>query len=103
MHAGFRVQVADAAAQLVENLHRMVGAGVVHADLSVYNLLWWQERLWIIDVPQAVDISINGQALDFLHRDLVNVAGWFSAKGVAFDADAQFGELAAAAFGSSEL
>jgi len=101
VHAGLsRPRVEDAAAQLVENLHRMVGAGVVHADLSVYNLLWWDARLWIIDVPQAVDISINGQALDFLHRDLVNVAGWFHAKGVTFDADQQFSELAAAAFGS---
>ena len=78
VHAGLdRVRVQDAAAQLVENLHRMAGAGVVHADLSVYNLLWWEARLWIIDVPQAVDVSLNGQALDFLHRDLVNVAGWF--------------------------
>ena len=98
VHAGLsHAGVEDAAAQLLENLHRMVAAGIVHADLSVYNLLWWQGRLWIIDVPQAVDISINGQSLEFLHRDLVNVAGWFRAKGVAFDADKQFSELVARA------
>jgi len=100
VHAGLsRPRVEDAAAQLVENLHRMVGAGVVHADLSVYNLLWWEGALWVIDVPQAVDIGTNDHALDFLHRDLVNVAAWFAARGVAFDAGQLFGELVAVAFG----
>jgi RIO kinase 1 len=101
VHAGLgRSGVEHAAEQLIENVHRMVDAGVVHADLSVYNLLWWDDMLWIIDVPQAVDIRINGQALDFLHRDLVNVQSWFDSKGIAFDTDELFGALAAAAFGS---
>ena len=50
-----RVQLA--ATQLIANLERMATEGVVHADLSVYNLLWWDDVLWIIDVPQAVDIT----------------------------------------------
>ena len=101
VHAGLnRSHAEHAASQLIENLRRMVDAGVVHADLSVFNLLWWKEVLWIIDVPQAVDISTNGQALDFLHRDLVNVGEWFRARGVAFDTDDLFSDLVAAAFGS---
>jgi RIO kinase 1 len=91
--------VAQARAQLVENLERMAGEGIVHADLSVYNLLWWEDRLWIIDVPQAVDITTNSRALDFLHRDLVNVAGWFRSKGVTFEPDRIFSELVAVALG----
>ena len=83
-----RDQVRDAREQLVADLHRMMGEGIVHADLSVYNLLWWEGRLWIIDVPQAVDVGANPQAFDFLHRDLTNVGAWFASKGVAFDADA---------------
>lgn len=83
-----RVEVERAAEQLVADLHRMMGEGVVHADLSVYNLLWWHDRLWIIDVPQAVEVGTNVQAFDFLHRDLTNVAAWFASKGVPFDADA---------------
>ena len=35
--------------------------------------LWWQDVVWIIDVPQAVDITTNTHAIDFLHRDLANV------------------------------
>jgi RIO kinase 1 len=80
--------MARAADQLVADLHRMTGEGLVHADLSVYNLLWWEDCLWIIDVPQAVEVGANAQAFDFLHRDLVNVGAWFASKGVAFDADA---------------
>lgn len=82
-----RRQAQEAADQLVADLHRMMAEGIVHADLSVYNLLWWGERLWIIDVPQAVEVGANAQALDFLHRDLTNVGSWFASKGVAFDAD----------------
>ena len=62
VHAGLIVCTCEhAAAQLVENLQRMAEAGVVHADLSVYNLLWWEDGLWIIDVPQAVDITTNSR------------------------------------------
>ena len=76
----------------------MVAAGVVHADLSVYNLLWWDEVLWIIDLPQAVDSVANSHTFDFLHRDLANVAEWFRARGLDFDPDALLSELVASAF-----
>ena len=95
-----RGDIERAAAQLVTNLEAMVGAGIVHADLSAFNLLWWEDRLWVIDVPQAVDIGVNDHAFEFLERDLANVAGWFAARGVDLDADGLFGELVAAAFGA---
>jgi len=65
----------------------MLAAGVVHADLSVYNVLWFEDRPWMIDVPQAVEVSAHAQALDLLRRDLGNVAPWFQRRGVAFDPD----------------
>jgi RIO kinase 1 len=79
--------------QLVENLHRMVAARLVHADLSAYNLLWWEDRLWLIDVPQAVDLANNKWALDFLFRDLVNVTGWFAGRGITVDPEGVFDDL----------
>jgi RIO kinase 1 len=98
VHAGLdRARGRHAARQLLENLRRMTAEGIVHADLSVYNLLWWEEELWIIDVPQAVEVSANSSALDFLHRDLVNVAGWFRSRDVAFDPEELFAELVATA------
>jgi RIO kinase 1 len=86
-------EAVGAAALLVEDLHRMVRAGVVHADLSAHNILWWQDRPWIIDVPQAVDLAVNIHGFDFLIRDLRNVGAWFNRRRVAFDAEAIFAEL----------
>ncbi len=96
-----RAGLQQAATMLVDNLHRMVGAGVVHADLSVFNLLWWEDVLFVIDVPQAVDIGTNAQAFEFLHRDLENVGTWFRSKGVALDAEDVFRDLVAEATGST--
>jgi RIO kinase 1 len=103
VHAGLdRSGVARAASQLIQNLERMIDAGIVHADLSVFNLLWWEDALWIIDVPQAVDVTMNNAAFDFLQRDLANVAGWFHTRDVAFDPDQLFYDLVTAAFGTRD-
>ncbi|MHB8464380.1 MAG: RIO1 family regulatory kinase/ATPase domain-containing protein [Acidimicrobiales bacterium] len=94
-----RDEALVAAEQVVEDLHRMVAAGIVHADLSAYNILWWEQRAWIIDVPQAVDLTVNVHALDFLIRDLRNIGTWFARQGVFFDADEVFADLLTSAFG----
>jgi len=52
-------------AQLRESLLGFMRAGLVHADLSAYNLLWWDARLYVIDVPQAVPFLTNLDATDF--------------------------------------
>jgi serine/threonine-protein kinase RIO1 len=50
----------------------------VHADLSAFNLLWWEEKLWLIDFPQAIDVTTNPHAFEYLHRDLTNIGGRFA-------------------------
>ena len=40
---------------------------LVHADLSEYNILWWEKECWLIDVSQAVE-PIHPSGLDFLYR-----------------------------------
>jgi RIO kinase 1 len=55
-------------------------AELVHADLSEYNILYWDEPV-IIDVSQAVLLS-HPHALDFLVRDLKNILRYFSGLGV---------------------
>ncbi|MFN2484224.1 MAG: RIO1 family regulatory kinase/ATPase [Candidatus Limnocylindria bacterium] len=88
----------SAFAQLVDSLRALTSAGVVHADLSVYNLLWWRDRLVMIDFPQAVTVTENPDALDLLHRDIANVCTWFGRRGVACDPGAIFAELLPLAF-----
>jgi len=85
--------------QLREALVTMVRHGLVHGDLSAYNLLAAGERLVIIDVPQMVDLVGNPAGTDFLMRDCTNIAGWFRSKGLATaDEHDLFGELMAHAF-----
>lgn len=79
--------------QLLADVGRLASAGIVHADLSVYNLLWWRGRLVIIDFPQAVDAATNLEAPNLLHRDLANVATWFARRGVPVDVERTFADL----------
>jgi RIO kinase 1 len=91
-----RLSTADLASaweQLVDNLRALTTAGVVHADLSAYNLLWWEGRLVIIDLPQAVEFTTNADAYDLLHRDVTNVSDWFTRHGIAEDVEALYAEL----------
>lgn len=91
-------RLRDAFEQLVDGLALIVGEGYAHGDLSAYNLLWWDDRLWFIDFPQAVDIAANPLGLDHLHRDVVNVCDWFDRRGLDVDAEQLFASLLTAMF-----
>ncbi len=84
--------------QLTEAMTTLAQAGLVHGDLSPYNILAAGERLVIIDLPQLVDLVGNAQGFDFLLRDCTNVAGWFTRRGLDVDPQVLFGELMAHAF-----
>jgi RIO kinase 1 len=94
-----RDELASARRQMLDTLAAMTAAGVVHGDLSVYNVLWWQGRLVVIDLPQAVDATANPHAADLLHRDVVNVCDWFGRQRVKIEAEALYGELLGLLFG----
>jgi RIO kinase 1 len=84
--------------QLTDALVTMVQHGVVHGDLSAYNILAAGERLVIIDLPQIVDLVGNLNGLDFLQRDCANICAWFRSRGLEVDEHVLFGELMAHAF-----
>ena len=84
--------------QLREAMATMVQAGVVHGDLSAYNILAAGDRLVIIDLPQIVDLIGNVNGMDFLMRDCTNICAWFRQKGLAADEQELFGDLMAHAF-----
>ena len=54
---------------------------LVHADLSEYNMLWMDGRVYIIDVSQSVEPS-HPHGLELLLRDCKNVTSFFPSKGV---------------------
>ncbi|KAL3889820.1 hypothetical protein ACJMK2_002148 [Sinanodonta woodiana] len=67
--------------QTLEILKKMYReCGLVHADLSEYNMLWHDDQVWIIDVSQAVEIT-HPKALEFLFRDCTNVSRFFQKQG----------------------
>ena len=84
--------------QLRDALTVMVQSGIVHGDLSAYNILAAGDRLVIIDLPQIVDLVGNTAGMDFLLRDCTNVCTWFRSRGLEVDEHDLFGELLAHAF-----
>jgi RIO kinase 1 len=84
--------------QLTDALATMVQSGVVHGDLSAFNILAAGERLVIIDLPQIVDLVGNLNGMNFLQRDCANVCAWFRSRGLEVDEHALFAELMAHAF-----
>lgn len=62
---------------LIKNMKLFFAAGIVHSDLSPYNILWWKEKPYIIDFPQAVDIRDNPNTEMLLRRDVASLAKYF--------------------------
>ena len=62
---------------LVRQVVRMLCAGIVHGDLSEYNVLVDTAGPVIIDLPQAVDAAGNNNAFVMLERDINNLAAYF--------------------------
>jgi RIO kinase 1 len=100
VHAGLsRAQAAKAWTQLVEAMHLMARNGVVHGDLSPYNILWHEDRIVIIDFPQAVDPIAHAEGMSLLERDCTNVCDWFTRRGVETPSPGElFSEVLASAF-----
>ena len=87
--------------QVREVLATMAQHGMVHGDLSAYNLLAAGDRLVVIDLPQVVDLVGNPRGTEFLLRDCANVCAWFRSRGldpVVADEHALFGDVLATAF-----
>jgi len=77
---------ADEAASAFEQSVGLMRAcwrlGVVHGDLSAYNLLWWEGRVVLIDFPQAMDREQPG-AKELLAQDAASLAFSFKRLGIA--------------------
>ena len=62
---------------LMTQIVRMLCAGIIHGDLSEYNVLVDSTGPVIIDLPQAIDASANNQACQMLLRDVENMKVYF--------------------------
>lgn len=63
--------------QLIREVVCMLCAGLIHGDLSEYNVLVDGIGPVLIDLPQAIDAAGNNSAASLLERDVNNLAIWF--------------------------
>lgn len=68
-------------AQTIDFMAKLYKAGLVHADLSEYNILVKRKTLFFIDFAQAVLLN-HPKAKEFFQRDVLNMANYFSKNGL---------------------
>ncbi|MBF7982574.1 MULTISPECIES: PA4780 family RIO1-like protein kinase [Rahnella] len=62
---------------MIRNIVRMLCAGIVHGDLSEFNVLMDADGPVIIDLPQAVDAAANNHAESMFERDVNNMTEYY--------------------------
>jgi RIO kinase 1 len=72
--------------RVIQNVRLMLQHNCVHADLSAYNILYWDGEICLIDFPQAIDPEENHNAFHIFQRDILRVSEYFIARGVKIDA-----------------
>lgn len=63
---------------VMDNVRLMLEHHFVHGDLSPFNILYWEEAVYIIDFPQVVNARLNPNARMLLQRDVKRVCDYFA-------------------------
>lgn len=84
----FRNEAYSVFDRLMRNIELWLANNYVHADLSAYNVLYWQNQVRIIDFPQAVDPRFNPHARTLLARDIDNICRYVARYGLQRDSRA---------------
>jgi RIO kinase 1 len=86
-------EAAGLLAEVVENIDLMLSLGLVHGDLSAYNILYDRGRIRLIDFPQVTTVGVNPFVRELFWRDVARVCTHFTALGVDCDAEALAAEI----------
>lgn len=89
-------------AKVMDYVVRMLSVGVIHGDLSEFNVLVDEEGPVIIDLPQAVDAAGNNNAKKMLLRDVNNMTQYYSQFAPSL-ATSRYGDEIWAVFETGEL
>jgi len=68
--------------RVIHNIEGMLARQRIHADLSAYNILYWDGEITLIDFPQAIEPEANRNAFRIFERDVIRVCDYFSRQGV---------------------
>lgn len=80
-------------AEVLRNVELMLQHGIIHGDLSAYNVLYWAGRVTLIDFPQVSFVQANRNAPLILQRDVRRICEYFVRQGVRSDPGATFERL----------
>ena len=76
--------------RIIFNVETLLANGRVHADLSAYNVLYWEGDIVLIDFPQAISPHENKSAFIIFERDMRRICEYFIGQGL----EVNFQELA---------
>lgn len=68
--------------EALRNIDLMLAQGVIHGDLSAYNILYWEDQITLIDFPQVTYAETNPHARAIFERDVRRVCEYFRAQGI---------------------
>jgi RIO kinase 1 len=71
--------------EALRNVALLLQHGLIHGDLSAYNILYWQGRITLIDFPQVTNSHANNAAQFILQRDVTRLCEYFARQGVTCD------------------
>ena len=79
--------------EVLRNIELMLQHGLIHGDLSAYNILHWEGKITLIDFPQVTDVLTNTNATFILQRDIKRICEYFARQGVQSDPDGFMADL----------
>jgi len=71
--------------RVIFNVELLLANERVHADLSAYNILYWQGEIMLIDFPQAISPHENQSAYIIFERDMRRICEYFIHQGLKVD------------------
>jgi RIO kinase 1 len=71
-------QAQQALDDVLDSMETMLEMDIVHGDLSAYNILWNNSKVYIIDFPQAINIREHDNPREIFVRDLKNICDYFN-------------------------
>ena len=72
-------------ASILRNIELMLAQGIVHGDLSAYNVLYWEGGINLIDFPQVISPSRHRSAYKVFSRDVTRICDYFASQGLRSD------------------
>ncbi len=77
-----RAEVQPLFDRLMDNVALMLKHGLLHGDLSAFNVLYWEGDITLIDFPQVVEAHTNAEAYPIFRRDVARLCQYFARYGL---------------------